>query len=152
MTHAEALRRRIWEPCRESHHHKVSGRITTSRSHIALRRRRDHFEKEVFEVPFIQRDAELTLLGAINDTELRFIMDIPPVLSQSSLQIFISAASATTDIRILLLTQASRVSWMFPGSQVVREPKMMRISREECVGRWLHTGAMKFSAEDECVH
>jgi hypothetical protein len=33
--------------------------------------------------------------------------------------------------------QDERVSFMFPGSTVVREPKMIRISREECVGRWL---------------
>lgn len=61
--------------------------------------------------------------------------DEPPVLSQISRHIFISAARATTEIRILFLTHESRVSWMFPGSQVVREPKMMMISREECVGR-----------------
>lgn len=62
---------------------------------------------------------------------------LPPVLSQRSLQIFISAARATTETRILLLTQSSRVSWMLPGSHVVNEPKMIRISRDEWVGRWL---------------
>lgn len=63
------------------------------------------------------------------------IRDLPPVLSHISRQIFISAANATTDIRILALTQASIVSWMLPGSQVVREPKTITISRDEWVGR-----------------
>jgi hypothetical protein len=62
---------------------------------------------------------------------------VPPVLSHSSRQIFISAARATSEIRIRSLMQDERVSLMFPGSTVVSEPKMIRISREECVGRWL---------------
>ena len=62
-------------------------------------------------------------------------MHVPPVLSHSSLQIFISAASATMEMRILSRTQDSRVSWILPGSHVVSEPKMTNISRDECVGR-----------------
>ena len=60
---------------------------------------------------------------------------VPPVLSHSSRQIFISAASATSEIRIRSLTHDERVSYMFPGSTVVSEPKTIKISREECVGR-----------------
>ena len=59
----------------------------------------------------------------------------PPLLSQNSRQIFISAARATTETRILFLTQDSSVSWMLPGSHVVKDPKMIRISRDEWVGR-----------------
>lgn len=61
----------------------------------------------------------------------------PPVLSHSSRQIFISAARATREIRIRSLTHDARVSYMLPGSTVVSEPEMTRISREECVGKWL---------------
>lgn len=64
-------------------------------------------------------------------------MDQPPVFSHNSRHIFISAASATTEMRILALTQASSVSWILPGSHVVNDPKSMITSREECVGRWL---------------
>ena len=62
---------------------------------------------------------------------------VPPVLSQSSRQIFVSAASATSEIRMRSLTQDERVSKILPGSTVVSEPKMISISREEWVGRWL---------------
>ena len=57
--------------------------------------------------------------------------DAPPVLSHSSRQIFVSAASATSEIRIRSLTQEERVSKILPGSTVVSEPKMINISREE---------------------
>jgi hypothetical protein len=63
------------------------------------------------------------------------ILNSPPVLSHKSLHIFISAANATTDMRILSLMHVSRVSWILPGSQLVSEPKIISISREECVGR-----------------
>jgi hypothetical protein len=62
---------------------------------------------------------------------------VPPVLTHSSRHIFISAASATIDTRTRPRTHSSSVSWMFPGSHVVSEPKMIRISREEWLGRWL---------------
>jgi len=85
-------------------------------------------------VTLVHCHAKLTCLAdkAISYTKIVYL---PPVLSHKSLQIFISAARATTDIRILFVTHAFRVSWIFPGSHVVNEPKMMRISREECVGR-----------------
>lgn len=67
----------------------------------------------------------------------------PPVLSQRSRQTFISAARATTETRILSLTHASTVSWMLSGSQVVRAPKIMTISRDECDGRWLRKGEIE---------
>ena len=57
--------------------------------------------------------------------------DVPPVLSHNWRQIFISAASATMEMRMRFRVQASSVSWMLPGSHVVSEPKMMSISREE---------------------
>lgn len=64
-------------------------------------------------------------------------MYAPPVLSQNSRQTFISAAKATIDTRILSRTHPSTVSKMLSGSQVVREPNMMTISRDEWDGRWL---------------
>lgn len=69
----------------------------------------------------------------------------PPVLSHSSRQIFISAASATSEIRIRSLTHDARVSYMLPGSTVVSEPETIKISREEWVGKWLcgHHGIRK---------
>jgi hypothetical protein len=83
-------------------------------------------------VTFVHRDTELTYL----DIDKVVSCDTraghpPPVLSHSSLQIFISAARATTDIRILFFTHDSNVSWILPGSQVVSEPNIIRISREE---------------------
>jgi len=101
--------------------------------------RRHEFKYEVLEVTFIHRDTELTYLGMdkVLTRDTKSTAHPPPVLSHSSLQIFISAAKATTDIRILFFTHSSNVSWILPGSQVVSEPNMIRISREEWVGRWL---------------
>jgi hypothetical protein len=66
------------------------------------------------------------------------VSNLPPVSVQKSRQIFISAASATTDIRILSSTHCLRVSCIFPGSHVVREPNIMTISLDECDGKWLN--------------
>ena len=72
----------------------------------------------------------------------------PPVLSQSSRQIFISAASATTEMRMRSFTHSANVSWMLPGSHVVSEPNMMMISRDEWVGKWLmKKGEMRIGME-----
>lgn len=88
---------------------------------------------------FIHGDTKLTYLDMdkAGSCDARRRGNPPPVLSHNSLQIFISAASATTEIRILFFTHASRVSWMLPGSQVVNELNMIMISRDEWVGRWL---------------
>jgi hypothetical protein len=101
------------------------------------------FEKEVFEVSFVHSDAERAYVKTqmgwghyIYNIYIRALeRGVPPVLSHSSRQIFISAARATSEIRIRSLAHDERVSYMFPGSTVVSEPKMIRISREECVGR-----------------
>lgn len=69
--------------------------------------------------------------------EEKLIESLPPVLSHSSRHIFISAERDTTEMRILSLIQSSSVSWMLPGSTVVKDPYMIRISLEECVGRCL---------------
>ena len=70
----------------------------------------------------------------INTLEHKYV---PPVLSQMSLQTFISAASATTDTRIFSFTQASTVSWILSGSHVVSAPNMITISRDEWTGKCL---------------
>lgn len=85
-------------------------------------------------MPFIERYAKLTFKseksfsgntgGAREETA-------PPVLSHKSLHIFISAASATTAIRMRSLTHASSVSCMFPGSTVVSDPNIIMISLDE---------------------
>lgn len=77
--------------------------------------------------------------------------DIPLVRVHISLQIFISAVSPMMLTRILYqpsvadsksearthlsFSTASIVVWMFPGSQLAREPRMMMISRDPCGGR-----------------
>lgn len=62
----------------------------------------------------IHGDTELTwILGEDEESPVRcknMGKHPPPVLSQRSLHIFISAASATTDMRIFSLTHSSRVS------------------------------------------
>lgn len=80
---------------------------------------------------FIHSHPKLTLPGRLCEAPGLSTKDSPPVLSHNSRQIFISAARATTDMRILFLTQLLNVSWIFPGSHVVKEPKRMMISRDE---------------------
>lgn len=146
VTYAERGRRRVGQSLRETHHHQVCAHLggpshpsSSSSSGDLLRGwRRYKFEKEVFEVSFVHSDAERAYVerkwGGIRKS-LQAKEGVPPVLSHSSRQIFISAASATSEIRIRSLTHDERVSYMFPGSTVVSEPKVIRISREECVGR-----------------
>lgn len=147
VTHAERCGRRVGQPLREAHHHQVrahlGGASATCRSGVLLCGwRRDELEKEVFEVSFVHGDTERAYVEINKWCARPWVGElwrggVPPVLSHSSRQIFISAARATSEIRIRSLMQDERVSLMFPGSTVVSEPKMIRISREECVGRWL---------------
>jgi hypothetical protein len=144
VTHAQRRGRGIRQALREAHHHQVRAHLAAcARAGLLLRWRGYKLEEEVLEVAFVHGDTEGTC-GGVWDMRnglcargLRRGKDAPPVLSHSSRQIFVSAASATSEIRIRSLTQEERVSKILPGSTVVSEPKMINISREECVGRWL---------------
>jgi hypothetical protein len=62
---------------------------------------------------------------------------VPPVREERSLASLVSAASETTEQRILEVTRELRVWEMEPGSVEVKEERRRRTSREEWVGRWL---------------
>jgi hypothetical protein len=135
VAHAQRRGRGVRQALWEAHHHQVRAHLAAGAcASLLLRWRGDEFEEEVLEVAFVHGDTEGTCaqvckmgMGHEGDN----VRDAPPVLSQSSRQIFVSAASATSEIRIRSLTQEERVSKMLPGSTVVSEPKMINISREE---------------------
>lgn len=63
VTHAERGGRRVGQSLRETHHHQVRAHLAPRRSRSAggvllLRGRGDELEEEIFEVSFVQGDAE----------------------------------------------------------------------------------------------
>ncbi len=143
VAYAQGGWRRVWEAHREAHDHEVRREIRSwgaGARYCTLSGRGDEFEEKVLEVAFVQRNAEYPCASRLVDAAGSTCIspdNVPPVFAQRSRHIFISAASATIEIRMRSFKHSSSVSWMLPGSQVVSDPNMMVISLEECVGRWL---------------
>lgn len=128
---------------RKAHDHEVRRGIrawATGASDCTLSGRWDEFKEKILEMALVHRDTALPWVWQLGDAVRRMSTSpdhVPPVFSQRSRHIFISAASATIEMRMRSFRHPSSVSCMLPGSQVVNDPKMMVISLEECVGRWL---------------
>lgn len=63
VAHAEAWRRGLWQTSRKAHHHKVCSWVATTWTPSSwkrpLRRWRNKFKEDIFEVAFVQCNAKL---------------------------------------------------------------------------------------------
>ena len=71
MAHAERRWGGIREPHREAHDHQVRRRAAACACHRALRGGRNELKQEVFEVPLVHRDTELTCCRAYSQPFVR---------------------------------------------------------------------------------
>lgn len=73
--------------------------------------------------------------GTIRKRKAEERENVPPVRVQTSLHTFTSAAKLTMLTRTRSRTSAKMVSWILPGSHVVRLPNTTSTSRELDAGR-----------------